>query len=408
MRKRVASFLTIVILCASIAYSQDSVTIGFIYILSGRAAYIGQVAQQGASLAIDQVNNSGGINGKKLVGIFEDSEGKPQKAADLAKRLIQKDRVDVIMGITSSGEAEAVAPIAAEFKTPLLVTTANASSITGEMCNKFNFRITCTSKQHVKSPALIAAQTKARRWTTVGPDYLLGHETWDLFQQYLSKIGNDVSFLPKSDVAFAPMSTSDWTPHIQKVMKSDADGIVISLWGGNAVDFFKQAGQAGFFDGKRTFLLTMGGTVDFFMALGSQMPVGIWVGPAYWFQGNYGSENEAFVKSYEERFNFPPSHMAATAYLAIMAYSEALKRSGNASPDFLVKTLEGLEFDSPLGKTTIRREDHQALFDLVWGQTSEKMYKLKKGQVLRSLHPIIDFSPDQVLPPPTETGCVMK
>ncbi len=408
MRKRTAFFLTIVILCASIAYAQDSVTIGFIYVSSGRAAYIGQVAQQGATLGIEQINNSGGINGKKLVGIFEDSENKPQKAVDLTKRFIEKDRVDAIMGIVSSAEAEAVAPIAAEFKTPLLVTTANASSITGEKCNKFTFRVTCTTKQHIKSTALIAAQTKARRWTTVGPDYLLGHETWDLFQQYLSKIRNDVSFLPKSDVAFAPMTTTDWRPAIEKVMNSDADGVVISLWGGNIIDFFNQAARAGFFNGKRTILLTMGGTVDFFMALGSQMPVGVWVGPAYWFQGNYGSENESFVRSYRERFRYPPSHMAATAYAAIIGYSEALKRCGNSASDCLIKTLEGLEFESPLGKTTIRREDHQAMFDLVWGQTSEKMYRLDVGQAIRSLHPIVHFRPDEVLPPPTETGCVMR
>ena len=54
--------------------------------------YIGQVAQQGATLGIEQINNSGGINGKKLVGIFADSENKPQKAVDLTKRLIEKDR----------------------------------------------------------------------------------------------------------------------------------------------------------------------------------------------------------------------------------------------------------------------------------------------------------------------------
>ena len=187
MKRCVFLLVAGILFCSSPALAQDSIKIGFMYVLSGRGAVFGEVAKKGAELAIEKINSSGGVNGKNVVGIFEDDQGKPEIALELAKRFVQKDRVDAIIGIVTSSVAEAIAPLAAELKIPLIITTATTPLVTGEKCNRYTFRVTCTTDQQLKSAALIAAQTKARRWTTVGPDYLLGHETWELFQRHLSK-----------------------------------------------------------------------------------------------------------------------------------------------------------------------------------------------------------------------------
>lgn len=396
-----------ILFCSSPVLAQDSTKIGFMYVFSGRGAIFGEVAKQGAELAIENINSAGGVNGKKVVGIFEDDQGKPERALELAKRFVQKDRVDAIIGIVTSSVAEAMAPLAAELKIPLIITTATTPMVTGQKCNRYTFRVTCTTDQQLKSAALIAAQTKAKRWTTIGPDYLLGHETWELFQRHLSKARSDARFLPTADVVFAPMTTTDWAPHIRKVMDSPADGVVISLWGGNALDFLKQASQEGFFNDERTIIMTVAGSLDVFLPLGLAMPKGVWFSNPYWFQAKTGPANEAFVDQYEKRFGTAPSYMAATAYTGVMAYSEAAKRAGNTSPDAVVRALEGLEFDAPLGKVTIRPEDHQALFRLVGGQTSQPL-KLGGGRLIRGLDPIVSFGPEEVLGGPADSGCRMK
>ena len=73
----------------------------------------------------------------------------------------------------------------------------------------------------------------------------------------------------------------------------------------------------------------------------------------------------------------------------------------------VINALEGLQFDAPLGTVTIRPEDHQALFNIVWGQTAQGV-KLKSGKLIRGWDPILSFSPNEVLPSPAETGCKMK
>jgi branched-chain amino acid transport system substrate-binding protein len=389
--------------------AQEPIKVGFMYILSGRAAFFGQMARQGAELAIEQVNAEGGINGRKLVGIFEDTEGKPEKGVQLAKRFAQEDRVDAIMGIISSGVAEAVSPVAAELKKPLIITTATTPVVTGAKCNKYTFRITWTTDQSLQSAAILASGTNAKRWTTVGPDYLLGHETWELFSKYLGQLSPQVAFLPKSDVVFAPMTTSDWEPHIKKVIDSKADGIVVSLWGGNAIDFVKQAGQLGLFDGSRTILFNVAGSLDFFLGLGSQMPEGIWVGAPYWFEASSDAEaNKSFILAYQDRFRAPPSYMAATAYTGVMAFCNAVKKAGQNNPEAVVAALERLELESPMGKIQFRPEDHQALYNIVWGRTGGKPKRIGERSVLRGLDKIVLFPPEKVLPSAQESGCQMK
>ena len=328
MKKLLLSLMVGIILCPLAAPAQEPIKIGFIYVLSGRGAVFGEVAKHGAELAIDEVNSTGGIKGRKVVGIFEDDQGKPEIAVELARKFVQKDHVQAIIGIVTSGSAEAVAPVAAELKTPLIITTATTPLVTGKECNRYTFRVTCTTEQALKSAALVAAQAKAKKWTTIGPDYLLGYETWEYFQRYLSKIRPDVKFVQKSDVAFAPMTTTDWVPHIKKVMDSGADGIVVSLWGGNAIDFLKQAAQEGLFNDQRSVMMTVAGSMDVFISLGMGIPQGVWFGDPYWFQASNGPANHAFVHRYQDRFKVEPSYPAATAYTGVKAYCEALKRSG--------------------------------------------------------------------------------
>jgi len=268
------------------ARAEEPIRIGAFFALSGPAASIGTPTKLVAQMVVDKINKEGGINGRKVEAIFEDDTGKSDVGIRLVRKLVYENEVDAVMGIDSSGVAAAVTPVMKELKTPLIITHAAVPDVTGSLCNRYTFRIDLNINQNVAMAAAIAADLKAKTWTTVGPDYSFGHQSWEYFQKYLSKKKPGVTFLPDAEAAFPPPATTDFSAFITKVMNSKADGVVISLWGGNLIDFVRQASDMGFFDGKREVLMTLGAATEVLTALKDKMPLGIWVGTRYWFQAN--------------------------------------------------------------------------------------------------------------------------
>jgi branched-chain amino acid transport system substrate-binding protein len=383
--------------------AEKPVKVGFVYIMSGPFATYGQFAKQGAELAIDEINAAGGINGRKVEAMFEDSTGKPDVGIRAIRKLVYENEVDVVMGIDSSGVASAVAPIMNELKTPLIITHAATPDVTGTNCNRYTFRVSLNINQNIAMASKLAAKLKAQTWTTVGPDYSFGHQSWEYFQKYLQPLKPNAVFLPKDQVAFSPMSTTDFSPYITKILNSKADGVLISLWGGNLIDFIRQASDMGFFDGKREVLMTLGAATEVLYALKDKMPENIWVGTRYWFAANDSPVNKAFVEAFQKRYNVYPSYNAHGAYAALKAYAAAAKKANSVDKEKIVTALEGLTIEVPVGKITIRPEDHQAITDGVWGQTTAD-----PKMPIRTLKNLFQLPGDVITPPVSETGCKMK
>lgn len=383
--------------------AEKPIKLGFVYIMSGPAATYGQFAKQGAELAMDEINKAGGVNGRKLEGTFEDSTGKSDVGIRSVRKLVYENEVDAVIGIDSSGVAAAVTPVMKELKTPLIITHAAVPDVTGSICNPYTFRIALNIDQNIAMASAIAADGKAKTWTTVGPDYSFGHQSWEYFQKYLKKKKTDVTFLPDSEAAFPPTATTDFSPFITKVMNSKADGVIISLWGGNLIDFVRQAADVGFFDGKREVLMTLGAATEVLYALKEKMPTGVWVGTRYWFQANETPANKAFVEAYKQKYGVYPSYNAHGAYAAVTAYAAAAKKAGSVDKEKIVKALEDLTIDLPIGTTTIRAGDHQAVSDGTWGMTAEDA-----AMPIRILKPMRHFPGKDITPTVEETGCKLK
>jgi branched-chain amino acid transport system substrate-binding protein len=145
-------------------------------------------------------------------------------------------------------------------------------------------------------------------------------------------VKSEMSFLPKSAVVFAPMDTRDWKPHIKTLKESKAEGVLVSLWGGNLVDFVREGGQAELLDGKRTVLCCVASESEL-VALGSQAPAGFWVVTPYWSKANRTQVNDKFVDAYREKFGTPPSYQAQFAYAGVKAYAEAARKAATINSD---------------------------------------------------------------------------
>ncbi len=397
----------ILVVCAVPAWGAEPIKIGFLFLMSGRLATAGTTSKQGAEIAIEEINAAGGINGRKWkVSIWMTRETRrlPSRQVD---RLVKQEHVSAVMGVISSEVALAISPVLNQLKVPFLVTSAQTPQITGERCNRFTFRITWSNNENLKTAVILAAKSKGKKWTTVGPDYVFGHEAWAAFKKHLKGARPDVSFVSDEEAAFAPIETSDFSPYIKKVKDSGADAMLLTLFGGNLIDFLRQAKDQGLLDGSREAIVAVG-PVTVFLALGSETPVGIWAVTPYWYKANDTEINKKFVEAYERKFVFPPAFQAQFAYSAVKLFAEAATRVGSTEGPAVAKALEGLTMDLPIGKMTIRPEDHQALFEVFGGKTSDELIVTRSRKVIRKLDPLIRFPPEMISMPVDKTGCNME
>lgn len=397
--------VTLLFFAASLvpAGAAEPVKLGFVYIMSGPFATYGQFAKQGAELAIEEINEAGGIDGREVEAYFEDSTGKPDVAVRAIRKLVFQEEVDAVIGLDSSGVAKTVVPAVSQMKTPLIITHAATPDVTGNVCNPYTFRISLNLPQNVKVGAMLAAATDAKIWGTVGPDYAFGRQSWEYFVKYLSAENPDAEFLPEGEAAFSPISTTDFNPYITKIMSANPDGVFISLWGGNLIDFIRQAEPLGFFDGRFQVLMSLGAATEVLYALQDKMPEGVWVGTRYWFLANDSEMNKKFREAYQGMYGQFPSYNAHGAYGAVLTYQAAVKKAGSTDKEAVVKALEGLEVELPVGKIKIRPEDHQAVTDAVWGQTAAD-----PDYPIRILKPMKAFKGADITRPVSETDCTMQ
>ena len=384
------------------AHAASTVKIGFTYIMSGPFSAYGQFAKQGAELAIEEINAAGGINGRTVEGFFEDSTGKADVALRAIRKLVYQEKVDMLIGLDSSGVAKTVVPSIEQMKTPLIITHAATPDVTGSVCNKYTFRISLNLSQNVKAAAILAKETGAKKWTTVGPDYSFGHQSWEYFEKYLQELNPETTFLPKDQVAFPPFKTTDFSAYITKVMSSKPDGVFISLWGGNLIDFIRQASDMGFFKGDYEVLFSLGAATEVLTALGDKMPEGLWVGTRYWFLANDSPMNQKFSSDYFKKYGAYPSYNAHGAYSAVYAYKAAAEKAKSFDKMAIVNALEGLKIEIPIGVIEFRKEDHQAVTDAHWGKTAAA-----PGYSHRILKPIKIFKGEDITPAVSATGCSM-
>lgn len=400
LRKLMVSMVTAATLTAGTsAYAEDPIRIGGIYILSGSAATYGEFAQKGIDLAVSEINDSGGILGRDIEMMYEDSQGKASVAIQAARKLVYSEGADALVGLDSSGVAQGMVPTMPELQKPLIITHAATPDVTGNLCNAFTYRISVNVAQNMKAAAIVAAETDAQNWTTIGPDYAFGHQSWEFFGNYLKDIKPDVNLM--SDTNFPRFGAEDFTPFIDRVMDSEADGVLISVWGGDLVNFIRQATNRGFFEEDLELMFTVGAATEVLSALGDRMPEGVHLSTRYWYEAYDNDINKRFVKSYIDAYGNPPSYNAEGAYAAIYAYKQAMEAAGTTDGPAVAKALSGMSMEAPNGTVTFRKGDNQAMVSPNWGISGP----MHPEHGIRTLTNLRIFDGEEVARTVEETGC---
>jgi branched-chain amino acid transport system substrate-binding protein len=296
------------------------------------------------------------IDGRKVVIIAKDDQGKPDVAKSLLEQAYADDNVDLAIGTTSSGATLAMLPVAEDAKKILLVEPAVADSITGDKWNRYIFR----SGRNSSQDALAAAVALGKGDVSIGmlaQDYAFGHDGVAAFKAALAEAHSDAKVVFEE---YAPFTTTDFTASAQRLFDAlkDKPGrkIIGILWAGPSplakIEDLKPE--------RYGIAVSPGGNILPAMLAYKQFP-GI-EGTIYYYYGfPKNPMNDWLVAEHQKRFNMPPDFFTCGGMAAASAVVAAIKKAGGTDTEKLITAMEGLEFDSPKGKMIFRKEDHQAL-----------------------------------------------
>ncbi|MEK4129312.1 substrate-binding domain-containing protein [Solibacillus sp. FSL W8-0474] len=332
------------------------IKIGVLASLTGGLESYGKQSVQGFELGLEYATNGTmEVEGRKLEFIVEDTETKAEVAVQKATKLLEEDKVDFLVGSSSSGDTLAVLPLAEEYEKIMVVEPAAADSITGAEFNKYIFRTARNSSQDAVAGAAAIAK-KGVKIATLAPDYSFGQDGVAAFKEAAIKLGADIVHEEYVDPA-----ATDFTSNIQKIIGIKPDYLYV-IWAGSNTPW----GQISDMKVQEKGIKISTGVADI-ATFPTMIPlVGMEGFTVYYHELPDNQVNTWLVEEHKKKFNgevpdlFTPGGMSAA-----LAIVEALKKTeGNTDTDQLIETMEGMSFESPKGTMTFRPEDHQALQSL--------------------------------------------
>jgi len=357
--------LAVTMLNAGIGSAQATkkpVKLGFVADISGIGYVFSQSQEAGLELAITDINAAGGILGNPIAAPeIRDAQLTASIGADEARQMILQDKVDFLLGGTSSGVAAALEQVAKENHVVIALHTSNAASLTTTGGNPYVVQVvpntTIEARAVAKYVTSQADLAKVSKWASIGPDYSFGHDSYNAFQPQLVKLNANASVINNQ---WPKLGETDLTPFITALQGAKPDAIFSNLWGDELATFLQQAQPLGVLDNTPFIGLF---DVDVLKEIGTDLPTGKAIygytrAPFYAYNSDTMTK---FVAKYRKLTNGQwPSDWAITMYDAVWTLKAAAEKAGSTDGDAVAKALDDLSVDSLRGPITIRACDHMA------------------------------------------------
>ncbi|MGE5752466.1 MAG: ABC transporter substrate-binding protein [Deltaproteobacteria bacterium] len=354
------------------AWAAEKIVIGAMYPMTGRAGRYGIDSVSGAEIAMEEINAKGGVNGRMIDIIFNDSKANPAYSVKVAKRYISEDKVNFLMGVVSSAVGLAVTEVSKENKVIFVGTDHASTALTTEKFQPYYFRVSNNTYQSAAAAAFYANDKKEwKKYYVIGPDYEYGHRTWEDFWMLLQKKRKDVQLLGQ---AWPKLFEPDYTPYITAILRAKPDVLVTTFWGGDTVAFIKQALPYKLFDKMKFYNYDGGGNYELLEAMPAGLPKGLVLSARHHLNWPNTKLNQEFVKKFKAKTGRFPSYAAEGAYAGVYFIAEGVRQAGTAEdPDKLVAVMEKMKIklpEDPDGFTSYMRPiDHQIVQVQAIGET---------------------------------------
>jgi branched-chain amino acid transport system substrate-binding protein len=391
---------------AASAAENGKFRIGVVTFLSGAAAGpFGVPAANAAKLTVEALNAgklpgpyaTKGINGAEIEMVLIDEAGGPTKQAEEFRNLVQRQKVDAVVGYTSSGDCLAIAPIAEELKALTVFSDCGTSNVFHVVNTpKYVFRTGLDQVVDNIAAARYVAETRPNIKTVAGiqQNYAWGQESWATFVLALQKVKPDVKVVSEQ---WPKLAQGQYGAEISALSVARPDLIHSSFWGGDMEGFILQGGARGLFE-NRSILLTAGETG--MHNFKGQAPNGAIIGA----RGPFGpfapknALNDWFVSAYKSAYKDAPIYPAYKMIQSILGLKAAAEKSGKSglpTSEQIVSGFAGLSFEAPSGTVKMARSNgHQAVQSVSYGEYG---FDAKTGAA--TVSKIKTYPGDCVMPP---------
>lgn len=363
----IAAAVFIVALTAVSSFGAAPIRVGIIDTYTGPALTYSQDVLDGFKLAVDEVNAKGGVLGRKIEFVIRDDKFKPDIALTMAKDLVLKEKVDLLMGTTNSAAALAISDFARKEKVPLIVTDSKSEKITGEKGHRYVFNTNENTAMIGKATAIALAKKPYKRYFITGEDYEFGHACADGVWKNLKALKPDVQLIGQS---WRKVGEADVVPYLTAVLQEKPDFVIHASGGSGVVNLLKTIKSTGFaqkvpsYQHNSTELAALA-------PLGMEAPEGIMGTSNYHYYFPATAENKAFVAKFRKNYKRYPRSTALYGYIAGQFIAKAYEKAKSADREKFIDALSGLAINTPVGKIEMRACDHQATLPMFFGITKK-------------------------------------
>lgn len=350
-------------------------------------------ALNGANLALDEINQNGGILGKKVNLITRETQLKSDIARRNVIEMIEQDDIKMIMNDAVSSMALAITKVSRERKIIFMPGTVYASNITGEFAHRYCFRVTYNATMHAKALAsYLNRQFKNKKYFYITWDYVWG---WDIEQQTRTYTDTTDAIIHKRFlIPYPDYKKADIEQAIETAKKERPDVIVVVLYGSAFSEAMQEIAKTDLKNKAKIVVNTQVthqaikeyGTKIFEKIIGSTF-----FDPAVPYNYNY-KRGIQFVENYLTKYNMPPGVSSSSIYTAIYQYKAAVEKAGTFETETVVDAMEKIDFQILKGIEHYRKFDHQNIQD-VYVVKFKTEQELKNGRfpgdkwnILRSEH----------------------
>jgi len=335
-------------------WAQNTIKIGEINSYKAQPAFLDPY-KKGMDLAIEEINGSGGVNGKKFELIVRDDNANPGDAVRAAEELLSREKVDILAGSFLSNIGLALADFAKQRKVFFMAGEPLTDKMVWQGGNRYTFRLRASTYMQVAMLVPEAVKMKKKRWAVVYPNYEYGQSAAATFKQLLKAAQPDVEFVGEQAPSLGKIEAGAVA---QALADAKPDAIFNVLFGADLTKFVREGNTRGLFEGRDVVSL-LTGEPEYLDALKDETPNG-WVVTGYPWSTIDTPEHKAFLSAYQKRFGDYPRLGSIVGYTTIKAIAEGVKKAKSTETERMITAFRGLNFETPFGKVTFRAEDHQS------------------------------------------------
>ena len=374
MMKRTA-MLSVILACllallaiSSVGHAAATIKVGIVDSYSGPAAVFGIDMRDGFRMGMNEINAAGGILGKKLEIVTRDEKFQPNLALAMAKELVMKEKVDMLMGTISSASALAISTFALKEKVPFFVTYSKSKKISGEKGHRYVFDMAENTTMAGNAAAAALAKKPYIKYWIAGDDMEYGHAICDSTWNRLKQLNPKVQLLGQT---WWKVGETDFVPYITQIMAAKPDFMIMGNSGASVIGFQKAAKATGLIDKIPIYQHT---AIEFAVlsSLGLEGPENVAGTASYLFYYPKTPENKAFVDKYKKANNRLPTMPSFYGYITAQFLAKAYQKAGKIDTEKMIDAMEGMTLeDTAIGKLQVRKCDHQLLLPTFYGMTKK-------------------------------------